>query len=154
VLDLWTAVTAAGGAVGFPTGTPVHEITPIAGRQLDRVAAGRDSLVGGYDGDRLVALAFLAGNDDQTIFAHWRTVKRLMVHPGRQGRGLGGELVRAVERRARELGLEQLHLTVRGGTGTERLYTRHGYVEVGRIPRCIHVAPDDYRDEIHMLLEL
>jgi GNAT superfamily N-acetyltransferase len=153
VLDLWTAVTADGGAVGFATGTPSREIARTAERTLDLVASGHDSLVVALDGDQLVAMAFLAANDSR-IFAHWRTVKRLMVHPDRQGKGLGSDLVRAVERHGGELGLEQLHLTVRDGTGTDALYARHGYTEVGRVPRAIRLSSDDYRDEIHMVLEL
>ena len=43
---------------------------------------------------------------------------------------------------------------MRGGTGTERFYARFGYVEIGRHPAAIRLAPDDERDEIVMLLRL
>ena len=63
--------------------------------------------------------------------------------------------MREAERLARTLdGVELLHLTCRGGLGLERFYAKCGYTEVGRIPRMLRVAADDYRDEIHMALSL
>jgi GNAT superfamily N-acetyltransferase len=77
-----------------------------------------------------------------------------MVHPDLQGAGAGRLLLEGVHRVARDLGLEQLLLSVRGGTGTEGFYRRFGYAEIGRHPAAIRLAPDDDRDEIVMLLTL
>ena len=86
---------------------------------------------------------------------HWRTVLRLMVHPSLQGLGAGTVVLEGLHGLARdELGLEFLTLSVRSGLGIEGFYARHGYVEVGRNPRSIRVAPDDERDEILMRREL
>jgi GNAT superfamily N-acetyltransferase len=77
-----------------------------------------------------------------------------MVTPHGQGRGLGSTLMREAERVGRAMGLAALHVTVRGGTGTEKFYERLGYAEVGRLPGALRVGPDDDRDEIFMWLPL
>jgi GNAT superfamily N-acetyltransferase len=72
------------------------------------------------------------------------------VHPARQGQGLGRVLMTGVHDAARELGLEMLHLTVRGGYGLERFYEGLGYREFGRMPGAIRLGPGDDRDELHL----
>lgn len=52
---------------------------------------------------------------------------------------------------AAELGLEQVRLGVRSGVGLEKFYLALGFVEIGRLPGWIRVAPDDDRDEILMV---
>jgi GNAT superfamily N-acetyltransferase len=73
-----------------------------------------------------------------------------MVHPELQGQGAGRRLLEGLHAMARDLELEQLNLSVRGGTGTERFYRHFGYIEFGRNPRAIRLAPGDDRDEILM----
>jgi GNAT superfamily N-acetyltransferase len=154
LLELWVAVTDAGGAVGFPQGTGREVIEPYARGTLDHVRAGDATMVVGRDeGGRLVAVAFLERNE-QELFRHWRTVKRVMVHPDAQGLGYGRLLIDEVTRQGQRLGLDHLRLTCRGGTGVDGFYARAGYVEAGRIPRAIRVSADDYRDEISMVLPL
>ncbi len=68
--------------------------------------------------------------------------------------GVGSALMRELRKIARdELGLEQLHLAVRGGEGLEDFYSRLGWREVGRWPGALRLAPDDTRDEVLMLLD-
>jgi hypothetical protein len=50
------------------------------------------------------------------------------------------------------MGLEQLHLSARGGVGLEDFYTGLGWRETGRWPRKLRLAPDDTRDEVLMIL--
>jgi hypothetical protein len=57
----------------------------------------------------------------------------------------------AADSAARDLGLDALHLTVRGGTGITGFYARQGYIEVGRIPRSIRLADGEERDSIYMV---
>ncbi|MDQ4065698.1 MAG: GNAT family N-acetyltransferase, partial [Actinomycetota bacterium] len=63
-------------------------------------------------------------------------------------------LLDAIDDYAIALGLEQLHLTVRGGTGTEAFYMRHGYEHVATLPAIIRVAPGDDRDELYLIKKL
>lgn len=153
LLHLWVAVTDAGGAVGFTAPADPETVARALRSQLMRVRDGRDALGVLQQDGRAVGMGFLV-EGSTPLRAHWRTVLRVMVHPGIQGLGAGRRLLEGLHGIARELGLEQLLLSVRGGTGTERFYERFGYVEIGRHPGAIRIAPGDDRDEIVMLLAL
>ncbi|MFH8249516.1 GNAT family N-acetyltransferase [Microbacterium sp. B2969] len=61
-------------------------------------------------------------------------VGRLVIAPDQQGRGLGSQLLDAVERRGRETGCREAELFT--GSLSEanlRLYERHGYRETQRV---------------------
>jgi GNAT superfamily N-acetyltransferase len=153
VIELWTEVTVAGGAVGFAGPVSREDVEPVALGALGAVADGHDLLLAGYVGDKLTAMLFLVSHRF-ALQRHWRTVKRVMVHPGAQRHGYGAELMREAERIARVRDWEALHLTVRAGQGVEKFYARLGYQEVGRFPGALRLAPGDDRDEIHMWLPL
>ncbi|MGH2736755.1 MAG: GNAT family N-acetyltransferase [Actinomycetota bacterium] len=153
LVELWTAVSDAGGSVGFVPPVTIERVEPVASDAFARVTEGLDHLVVGYEGKGVVGFGFLESNYS-ALRRHWATVKRLQVHPELQGTGRGGELLDAMATFGRELGYDYLHLTVRGGTGTERFYERHGYETVGRLPNAIRVGPDDDRDEIYMVRRL
>ena len=173
IVDCWVEVTQAGGAVGFVPPVTRAEVEPVAELSFAGVAAGRDRLVlgraaagpgtAGLDAEgpgregpgagRVAALAFIV--DGQFgLSRHWRTVKRVMVHPDFQGSGHGVQLMDAVARVGRSMELEMLTLDCRGGTGVEAFYKRCGYTEWGRFPRALRVAPDDYRDSVSLYLPL
>lgn len=153
IITLWTAVTNTGGAVGFVGPVAEDEIRPLALATLRETTEGPDRLLVGYQGEQPVALLFLTDNRFH-LKAHWCVLKRVMVHPDRQGFGYGQALLREAERFARKIGWEALHLTVRDGRGVEAFYRRLGYREVGRLPGALRVGPDDDRDEIQMWLPL
>jgi hypothetical protein len=52
------------------------------------------------------------------------------------------------------LGLEQLLLSARGGTGIATFYTRQGWTQVGVFPASLRLGPDDIRDEHWFQLRL
>ncbi len=104
------------------------------------------------DGAALAGWLHLARDPDQLV-AHWGAISRLQTHPAFRGRGVGSALMAHAQQVARdEMGLEQLHLAVRGGTGLERFYARLGWTVIGRWPRALRLAPGDDRDEILMVL--
>jgi GNAT superfamily N-acetyltransferase len=149
----WIVVTNAGGAAGFPF-PPVN---------ASHVAPAVDALTAQLDPQRsrvLIALidGVLAGwvvlsRDLNPLIAHWGTVNHLQTHPAHRNQGVGSALMRRLRRIARdEMGLEQLHLAARGGTGLEDFYYRLGWREVGRWPGKLRFAPEDTRDEILMIL--
>ncbi len=147
LLDMWVAVTDAGGAVGFVPPADPAEIAPALDSALVRVVDGRDELgVLRRDGAAM-GMGFVVAHTS-ALRRHWRTVLRVMVHPDLQGQGAGAQLLEGLHGIARSLGLEQLHLTVRGGTGVEGFYERFGYTVIGRHPGAIRVAPGDDRDEL------
>ncbi len=153
MVSLWLDVSNAGGPVGFVPPVTLAEVWASAHEMFEGIESGVDRLLIGRDGDQLVAmLIFVSGRFPLT--EHWRTVKRVMVHPGAQGRGYGELLMREGERVAREIGWEALLVTVRDGHGLDAFYRRVGYQEVGRKPAALRVAPDDDRDELLMWLAL
>ncbi|MFY1668738.1 GNAT family N-acetyltransferase [Plantactinospora sp. WMMB334] len=153
IVSLWTAVTNAGGAVGFVGPVTEEEVRPLALAALTDAVRGPDRLLVGHHGDELVALLFFTDNRFH-LKAHWCLLKRVMVRPDRQGHGFGRALLRHAEQLARKIGWEALHLTVRDGRGVEEFYRQLGYREVGRLPGALRVGPGDDRDEIQMWLSL
>lgn len=167
ILDCWTAVSQAGGAVGFVPPVTRDEIAPTAEQAYAGVAAGADRLIlgrvpgtgnpgeGGDDpaAGRLAALAFIV-DGQHGLTPHWRTVKRVMVHPDFQGRGYGLELMTAVAAAGRSMGLDMLNLECRGGTGVDEFYKRAGYREWGRFPGALRLSAAEFRDQISLYLPL
>lgn len=155
VLDLWTDVTNAGGAVGFVPPVTREDIRPGLVRQLVSMTEERSRLLVGHDEDgRVAATAFLTFNTHH-LMTHWLWLYTVMVHPRHQGKGYGRDLMDAAARAARTLdGIEAIRLTCRGGLGLERFYASCGYKEVGRVPDAIRVTPGDDRDDVIMLLLL
>lgn len=162
LLRTWVDVSEAGGSVGFVPPVDPAAVAAALDGTLARVREGLDVLVVLEEAGRDDAAAerpravgmgvLLAGSTP--ITAHWRTVVRLMVAPHRQGRGAGRRLLAAVHAAARDLGLEQLSLTVRDGQGLQPFYERAGYVVVGRHPGALRVGPGDDRDEVRLVVRL
>ncbi|MFN2588743.1 MAG: N-acetyltransferase family protein [Actinomycetota bacterium] len=156
LVEVWVDVSNAGGAVGFPPPPPTvaaDDVGPVAEAAFAAVRGGRDHIVVAYESGTIAGFAFLEHRPGP-LFRHWATVKRLQVHPSAQGRGIGTELLRACAGFGRELGLEHLHLTVRGGTGTEAFYEAEGYEPIATIPDAIRLAPGDTRPELYMVKRL
>jgi GNAT superfamily N-acetyltransferase len=153
IVTLWTDVVNAGGAVGFAGQVTRAEVGRLAAEAFAGVNDGYDHLLVGYH-DGTVAAMLLFVSPRFALAEHWRTVKRVMVHPSLQGNGYGAELMKQAEAVGRHFGWAALHLTVRDGTGVERFYAAHGYREVGRLPAALRIGPGDDRDETHMWLTL
>jgi GNAT superfamily N-acetyltransferase len=153
LVELWVEVINAGGAVGFTPPVTADVVAPVADLAFRRVIGGLDHIVVAQAGDQVVGFAFLEQRPGP-LFGHWATVKRLQVHPSVQGRGIGSALLEAVHGAAQDFGLEQIHVTVRGGTGAEAFYTQNEYTEVARIPDVVRVAPGDDREEIYLVRRL
>lgn len=154
LLQIWVEVTNAGGAVGLVPPVEIGDVRVVADRVFGHVRQGDDHLVVGYLDGEPVGFLFLEQRPGP-LFRHWATIKRLQVHPDLQGRGVGAMLLRETEKMSRDdLRLEQLHLTVRGGTGTEGFYESHGYELAARFPGLIRVAEGVDRDELYLIKHL
>ncbi|MFF3516339.1 GNAT family N-acetyltransferase [Streptomyces sp. NPDC002573] len=155
VLELWTDVSNAGGAVGFVPPVTRETVRPELLRHLTAMSEGRTRLLVGHDEQgRVAASTFLTLNTHR-LMTHWLWLYTVMVHPRHQGKGYGRDLLAAAADSARGIeGIEAIRLTCRGGLGLEHFYGSCGYKEVGRVPGAIRVAPGDDRDDITMLLPL
>ncbi|MEV6397004.1 GNAT family N-acetyltransferase [Streptomyces sp. NPDC051907] len=158
LIDCWTGVANAGGAV-------IAREFPPPPVSVDQVAPAVDRLVDGLDPQRgrlLVATVegTLAGwlvvrRELHPLVAHCGEVNHVQTHTRCRGRGIGAALLHRVREVAREeMGLERLRLAARGGLGLEEFYRKLGWVEIGRWPGALRVAPGDDRDEILMTLAL
>ena len=150
LLQLWGRVNDSGGAVGFLPGAPAERVAAALRAHEEQMASGQ--AVGGalrLPDRTLVGWAWWVATPNP-LLAHGRWLYRVMVDPERQGRGLGLVLMAGMHRLAREDGVELLQLGVRSGSGASQFYARCGYVEVGRIPGAIRVAPGDDRDDVTM----
>jgi GNAT superfamily N-acetyltransferase len=155
ILDLWTDVSNAGGAVGFVAPVERETIRPELVKHFVGMAEGRTRLLVGHDEDGQVAATAFFSFNTHRLMTHWVWLYTVMVHPRHQGRGYGRDLLTAAADAGRTFeDIEAIRLTCRGGLGLERFYGSCGYKEVGRIPGAIRVAPGDDRDDVIMLLPL
>ena len=152
LIDCWITVSNAGGAVGFPF-LPVDTtvVSPVADELIVSLSPNRRLLIA-VAGDVLAGWVHVH-SDQNPVVAHWGWITRLQTLPAFRGQGIGAALMTQARQVARqEMGLEQLHLAVRGGTGLEHFYARLGWRETGRWPGALRLAPGDDRDEILMVL--
>ncbi len=91
------------------------------------IEAGGEFYVGSVDG-RIVAMGGLKRLSDCCA-----EICRMRVHPDFQRRGLGGRILRMLEKQARELGFRRLTLeTTVGQVAAIGMYLKAGYGEVSR----------------------
>ena len=150
---LWIAVTDAGGSIGLTSPATDEEARPLAAALLDEVRAGEVTLLAAHQDERLVGLVSIHQPPSPRT-GHRAYLRRLQVHPDRQGTGLGGRLVEAAHDHASERGAELAIVEVRDGEGLEGFYRHHGYVEVGRIPDALAFEDGSRRDEVLMAADL
>ena len=80
--------------------------------------------LGGFDGERLVAVLLLRPLDEQTV-----KMRQVAVHPEFQKLGTGSGLVACAERFAKERGFTKMMAHARGTT--VEFYQKAGYTAVG-----------------------
>lgn len=91
------------------------------------LATGGEFLVGELAGQVVVIGGLLPTGAGEA------EIKRMRVHPDYWRRGLGEQMLLALEQRGRELGLKRLHLdTSVPQLPAQKLYVKHGYQEIGR----------------------
>lgn len=67
--------------------------------------------------------------------SHRAEVQKLMVHTAQRGRGLGKQLLTAIEEAARSSGRMLLVLDTKRGDVAEQMYGKNGYTVAGIIPQ-------------------
>ncbi len=149
----WIAVTNAGGAAGFPF-PPVNasHVAPAVDALAARLDPQRSRILLARVNGALAGWVGLS-RDPSPLIAHWGTVSHLQTQLAHRNQGIASALMHRLRQVARdEMGLEQLHLAARGGTGLDDFYARLGWEVTGRWPGKLRFAPDDTRDEILMIL--
>jgi GNAT superfamily N-acetyltransferase len=73
---------------------------------------------------------------------HRAEVNKVLVHPDRQGEGIGRQLMDAVEASARARGRTLLHLDTDQFDGSNAFYMRCGWTPVGTIPNWARSSND------------
>ena len=151
--SLWVAVTRADGAVGFVPDSAEPDIRAAAEQVVADVSAGHEQMIVVGSATELLGTVFLRPGRG-TVTTHRADLVRLMVRPDLQRGGWGRALLDAAAARAREIGLEQLLLSARGGTTLPDYYRARGWTPVGVWPGALRVGPDDVRDEHWFQLRL
>jgi ribosomal protein S18 acetylase RimI-like enzyme len=100
---------------------------------LARMDDGLLTVLGWMEGGRVVGSVQLDA-DTPPNQAHRADVKKMLVHPAFQRRGIGRALMAAVEQAARDKGLTLLTLDTRSGDKGEPLYRASGFEVAGVIP--------------------
>lgn len=153
LIDCWITVSNAGGAAGFPF-PPVDttNVAPAADKLIAGLNPGCSRLLIARTGNALAGWVHI-GRNPNPLIAHWGTISHLQTLPSSRSQGIGAALMMHARHVARsEMGLEQLRLAARGGTGLEHFYARLGWTVTGRWPGALRLAPGDDRDEILMIL--
>ena len=138
--------------MGFPF-PPVHSaiVSPVADTLIGGLSPGCSRLLAAWAGGALAGVHLQ--RDPNPLIAHWGTIRHLQTLPASRGQGIGGALMKYARQVARaEMGLEQLRLSARGGTGLESFYARLGWEVAGRWRGALRLGPGDDRDEILMIL--
>jgi GNAT superfamily N-acetyltransferase len=153
IIDCWILVSNAGGAVGFPfLPVDISHVAPVADKLFAGLSPECSRLLIARTGDTLAGWVHLHRSPNPVV-AHWGIISHLQSLPSVRGKGIGSGLMAHARRVARaQMGLEQLRLAVRGGTGLEDFYARLGWTVTGRWPGALRLAPGDDRDEILMVL--
>jgi len=153
VAECWLDVSNAGGAVGFPFPPVLPDQARKATQRLAQdVAAGRLVVFVAELEEVLVGWVALRLNSSSHT-RHWGSVQRLQSRPECRHVGVGRQLMDTLAEHARSIGLEHLHLVLRGGQNLEAFYTLLGWSEVGRHRAALRFS-DGVCDEVAMLLEL
>ena len=150
VYRLVAAMAERQAAVGWLTVPPRAEVVTW----LDDVLAGGARAVAVHDPDgQLVAFGYWV-RQSAAVLAHSAEIRKVMVHPGAQGRGLGQAVVSALIADAAAAEVELLLLDVRGNNHAAlRLYARLGFVVSGRRPDLIAVGAERF-DQVLMHRDL
>lgn len=133
LVDLLQDAVDSGASVGFIAPLSTAEARNYWMAALEEVAGGDRIILLAIDGHDLVGCAqlLLASRPNAR---HRAEVQKLLVHTQWQRRGLGRQLLAAIEKAAEHKGRSLLLADARLGGPGERLFTTAGYTKLGAIP--------------------
>jgi GNAT superfamily N-acetyltransferase len=154
IANCWMDVANSGGAVGFPfPPVCIEEVSNAVKELATEIESGHVVLIEARRQEALAGWVTIRKNESP-LTAHWATIARLQSHPTQRTRGIGVALLKAAEQHAHKIGLDHLHLALRGGEGLEAFYVKAGWTEIGRHRNALRLSANDYRDEVLMAKSL
>ena len=132
--DLLVDAVDGGGANGFLRPLAPSDASGYWEKRIGDIDAGRSILLGSVDADGALTGIVVVDLAGQQNGQHRAEVTKLMVHSSARRQGLGTRLLAEAEDVARARGRWLLVLDTVPGSDAERLYRRHGWVEVGVDP--------------------
>jgi GNAT superfamily N-acetyltransferase len=136
--EILIGVVAAGASVGWIQPPTIDE----ANAYWAGVIKPGNVLLCAFDGDRIVATGQLE-LAQRANGRHRAEVNKVLVQPSRQGKGLGRQMMIALETAARAEGRTLLHLDTNADDTTNAFYQRIGWSVAGTIPDWARSGTDD-----------
>ncbi|MCA8831852.1 GNAT family N-acetyltransferase [Hymenobacter pini] len=138
LIELLRDAVDAGASVGFLPPLPTAEGQAYWQEVGTAVAAGTTLLlVAENDGQLVGTVQLVLATKPNGL--HRAEVSKLLVHSSAQRRGIGRQLMLAVEKLARQHNRSTLVLDTLQGAGSELLYQGLGYTAAGAIPAFARV---------------
>ena len=134
LVELLRSCVDAGGSLGYLAPMPESQAVDFWDGVGTHVESGVRTVLIARDGHRIVGTVQIAFESKPN--ARYRAeVMKMMVAPSHRRRGIAADLVRELERHARERSITLLVLdTAEGPSGARNFYESLGYVYVGGIP--------------------
>ena len=113
--------------------------------------AERDVIVIAKHNGKIIGLANLSARSSKARVQH-RSSFGISVQKAYWSVGVGSALLEQIIKLAKQIGFEQIELTVmKGNDKAQSLYKKFGFVETGVIPNALKYADGTYSDSISMV---
>ncbi len=149
LVTLLQEVVNLGGTVGFMPPLSNQEATAYWQGVARALEEPFRVLLVAEDGHEIVGTVQLE-LCDRSNGRHRAEVMKVMVHPSRRNRGIGAQLMRAIELEAGRASRTTLVLDTRQGEPSERLYASLGYIRAGTIPEYAMSADGTLHATVYM----
>jgi acetyltransferase len=149
LVELLQDVVNSGGTIGFMPPVSSEEASTYWQDVIQALRGPLRVLVVARDGSAIVGSAQLdlCGRSNGL---HRAEVMKVMVHSQQRKKGIGAQLMRALEVQAKLEGRSTLVLDTREGDDGVRLYEREGYVAAGIIPDYARSADGSLHATVYM----
>jgi acetyltransferase len=149
LVTLLQDVVNSGGTIGFMPPVSSEEASTYWQDVIQALRGPLRVLVVARDGETAVGSAQLdlCGRSNGL---HRAEVMKVMVHSEHRKKGIGAQLMRAIETQAKLEGRSTLVLDTREGDDGVRLYEREGYVVAGVIPDYARSADGSLHATVYM----
>ena len=149
LVELLQDVVNSGGTIGFMPPVSSEEASTYWQDVIQALSGPLRVLVVARDGEAVIGSAQLelCGRSNGL---HRAEVMKVMVHSQQRKKGIGAQLMRAIETQAKLEGRSTLVLDTREGDEGVRLYEREGYVAAGVIPQYARSADGSLHATVYM----